>query len=193
MTKHQQLYNGVLKTAWAYFFLYFDINIQSVSILPSFIGYILFLSAINDLSEEERELKLLYTSGVILAVWQTADWLAGFASLKLDGMGLIPILDILITVINLYFHFQLLTNLASIATKYQAYGYELDQRLLHCRTFQTIVLTASILVDHSLKWLEAYGSILLVGMIILYLIAGILLMKALFDLSRQLKAHTGAI
>ena len=64
MTDYQKLYTGIGRAAWGYFFIYFDFNINTVSILPSFIGYMLFLSAINCLCEEERELNLLRTLGV---------------------------------------------------------------------------------------------------------------------------------
>ena len=47
MTDYQKLYSGISKAAWGYFFLYFNINFNNVSILPSFVGYLLFLSAIN--------------------------------------------------------------------------------------------------------------------------------------------------
>ena len=116
MTDYHKLYTGIGRAAWGYFFIYFDINLNTVSILPSFIGYLLFLSAINHLCDEERELNLLRTLGIILTVWHIASWFASFGAIKLDGM--LPAVDIIIGVVNIYFHFQLLTNLASIAAKY---------------------------------------------------------------------------
>ena len=86
MTAYQKLYTGIGRAAWGYFFIYFDFNINTVSILPSFIGYMLFLSAINCLCEEERELNLLRTLGVILTVWHVASWLASWGSIDLDGI-----------------------------------------------------------------------------------------------------------
>ena len=136
MTAYQKLYTGIGRAAWGYFFIYFDFNINTVSILPSFIGYMLFLSAINCLCEEERELNLLRTLGVILTVWHVASWLASWGSIDLDGM--LQVVDIIIGVVNIYFHFQLLTNLASIATKYQSADDELDAKLLRYRTLQTV-------------------------------------------------------
>ena len=68
MTDYHKLYTGIGRAAWGYFFIYFDINLNTVSILPSFIGYLLFLSAINYLCDEQRELNLLRTLGVILAL-----------------------------------------------------------------------------------------------------------------------------
>ncbi|MGN1095115.1 MAG: hypothetical protein ACI4QR_01865 [Eubacteriales bacterium] len=188
MTDYKKLYKGIGRAAWGYFFIYFNININSVSILPSFVGYLLFLSAINYLRDEERELGLLKTLGIILTVWHIAPWLASWALIHLDGV--LAVADIIIGVVNIYFHFQLLTNLASIATKYQPEGHELDKKLLRYRTLQTIMLTAVIILGYLAKWLDDFGVFIYIVMIIVYLIAGILLMKALFDLRRCLPTDT---
>ena len=76
MTDYQKIYDGISKAIWGYFFLYFDINLGTISILPSFVGYILFLKAIDLLEEEERELSLLKTLGLILVAWNVIEWLA---------------------------------------------------------------------------------------------------------------------
>ncbi|MBQ9070268.1 MAG: hypothetical protein IJY23_02845 [Clostridia bacterium] len=188
MTDYQKLYTGIGRAAWGYFFIYFDFNINTVSVIPSFIGYLLFLSAINYLCDEERDLNLLRTLVTILTVWHIASWLASFASADLDGM--LQVVDIIIGVVNIYFHFQILTNLASIAAKYQPEDYTLDQKLLDYRTLQTIMLTAVIILSYFAKLLDGFGMFVSICMIIVYLIAGILLMKALFDLRRCLPADT---
>ena len=188
MTDYQKLYTGIGRAAWGYFFIYFNININTVSILPSFIGYLLFLSAINYLCDEERELNLLRTLVTILTVWHIASWIASWVSVDLDGM--LQVVDIIIGVVNIYFHFQLLTNLASIATKYQSADDELDAKLLRYRTLQTVMLTAVIIVGYLAKWLPELVTVVSIGMIIIYLIAGILLMKALFDLRRSISSDS---
>ena len=190
MTNYQRLYDGIGRAAWGYFFIYFDINLNNVSILPSFIGYLLFLSAINCLREEERELGLLRTLGVILTVWHVASWLASWGSIDLDGM--LQVVDIIIGVVNIYFHFQLLTNLASIAAKYQSTDDGLDNKLLRYRTLQTVMLTAVIIVGYLVKWMPGLIAGISICMIVVYLIAGILLMKALFDLRRSISFDSGS-
>ena len=184
MTDYQKLYTGIGRAAWGYFFIYFDINLNTVSILPSFIGYLLFLSAINHLCDEDRELNLLRTLGIILTVWHIASWFASFGAIKLDGM--LPAVDIIIGVVNIYFHFQLLTNLASIAAKYQSEDHEFDAKLLRYRTMQTVMLTAVIVLGYLAKWQAELVTVISVGMIIVYLIVAILLMKTLFDLRRDI-------
>ena len=188
MTDYQKLYSGISKAAWGYFFLYFNINFNNVSILPSFVGYLLFLSAINLLKEEERELSLLHTLGVIMALWTGVEWLASFVGLNLEGMW--QFIDIIISLVNLYFHFQFLTNLASIAAKYQSEGYELDAKLLRYRTLQTVMLTAIEVIIRFQPWLSEAWTVISICMLIVYLIAGICLMKALFDLRKCLPTNT---
>lgn len=188
MMDYQKLYSGISKAAWGYFFLYFNINFNNVSILPSFVGYLLFLSAINLLKEEERELSLLHTLGVIMALWTGVEWLASFVGLNLEGMW--QFIDIIISLVNLYFHFQFLTNLASIAAKYQSEGYELDAKLLRYRTLQTVMLTAIEVIIRFQPWLSEAWTVISICMLIVYLIAGICLMKALFDLRKCLPTNT---
>ena len=188
MTDYQKLYSGISKAAWGYFFLYFNINFNNVSILPSFVGYLLFLSAIKLLNNEERELSLLRTLGVIMALWTGVEWLASFIGIKIEGMW--QFIDIIISLVNLYFHFQFLTNLASIAAKYQSEGYELDAKLLRYRTLQTIMLTAIEVVLCFQPWLSEAWTVISICMLIVYLIAGICLMKALFDLRKCLPTNT---
>ena len=188
MTDYQKLYTGIGRAAWGYFFIYFNINLNNVSILPSFIGYLLFLSAINCLCEEERELNLLRTLGVILTVWHIASWLASWGSIDLNGT--LQVVDIIIGVVNIYFHFQLLTNLASIAAKYQSEDHEFDAKLLRYRTMQTVMLTAVIVLGYLAKWQVELVTFVSVGMIIAYLIVAILLMKTLFDLRRDISSDS---
>lgn len=180
MTDFNKLYSGLSRVAWGYFFTCIDINFGTVSILPSFVGYLLFLSAISYLKDEERELTLLRTLGVILSFWYIAQWIASWGSSSLDGVW--QFADVLISMVRLYFYFQLLTNLASIAAKYQPEGYTLDSRLLRYRTIQTVLLTAIIVITNFHSWLLEIWSVVSIVMMIVHLIVGICLMIALFKL-----------
>ncbi len=180
MTNSENPYSGISCAAWGYFFIYFNFNINSVSLLPSFVGYLLFLYAIECLCEEERELGLLKALGVILTLWHGASWLASFADISIDGM--FPFVDIVVGVVNIYFHFQLITNLASIAVKHQGRDDALDEKLLSLRTLQTLMLTAVIIFGYFSEWTEDFGVLISFCIAIIYLIAGILLMRTLFKL-----------
>ncbi|MBQ8358520.1 MAG: hypothetical protein IJX37_01210 [Oscillospiraceae bacterium] len=184
MTDYQKLYDGISRATWGYFFIYFNFNINTVSILPTFVGYFLFFAAINDLQDEEPELSLLRTLGVILALWHGAQWVVSWVGVDLDGVW--HFVDVTISLVNLYFHFQLLTNLASIAAKHQPPGYAQDAKLLRYRTLQTVMLTAISIISYLYPWLSQVWAVISTAMTIVYIIAGICLMKALFDLRKSL-------
>lgn len=183
MTHCEKLYHGLDRAAWGYFFLYFNINIGGISLLPTFVGYLLFLSAIGLLESEERELSLLRPLAILLATWHGLEWCLSLVGVELYGLQFI---DLIRNVINIYFHFQLLTNLAAIAERKQPEGLELDRKLLKYRTLQTLMITALWIVGYFSKWLSEYGALISGGMGVVYVIAGVCLMKALFDLRRSL-------
>ena len=183
MMDKNNLYHGISKCAWAYFFLYFDINLGLVSILPDFVAFLLFLSAIGLLKEEERELGLLIPLGDILAGWYILQWLVSWVGRDLNG--LIPGLDIVICLANLYFHFQLLTNLAAIAAKYQSEGAGHDRKLLKYRTMQTILFTVMMVLSYLSTLFGEIWAYISIAIGAVYLIAGLCMMAALFDLRKE--------
>lgn len=144
MTNRKTLYEGISCAAWGYFFLWFDFKLNTVSITPSFVGYLLFLSAIRYLTNERRDLVLLGPLGMLLALWHGADWLASWAGITLSGR--FPPLDLIFCASSLYFHFQLLTDLAALATTYQLPEKPLDRSLLRYRTIQTLLTTAVFVI-----------------------------------------------
>ena len=173
-------YTGVTRLAWGYFFLYFDFNLGPVSILPDFVGYLLFLSGIGLLQEERRDLALLRPLAILLAIWHTALWGGDWLGLSLAER--LPILYLIVSLASLYFHFQLLTDCADLAQRYQGPGDGLDQRLLWWRTVQTLLLTAAdgltVLPQSTLR------DTAVIVMAVVILIACVCLMRALFALRR---------
>ena len=84
-----------------------------------------------------------------LGVWAGADWVFTLLGSTLEGR-LLP-LDLLISVAAIYFHFQLFTDLARLAERYQPPGAALGRRLLGLRTVQTLILTVSFILGYSLS------------------------------------------
>lgn len=182
MTDRQTLYTGVSRAAWGYFFLYFNINLGRVSVLPSFVGFLLFLSSINLLKEERRDLALLRPFGILLAIWHCTEWGLSWVGGTLDGR--FEILGLLIGLASLYFHFQLFTDFAALAAKYQQPDDDLDRRLLRWRTIQTVLLTVMTLMAYPAQWFSDWWDYVVMAMAVVYLIAGICLMAALFALRK---------
>lgn len=184
MTTYNRLYDGISKVAWGYFFLYFDINLGTVSVLPNFVGFLLFLKAIDLLKDDQRELGLLKTLGIILTVWNFIEWVGSWVSYSFGNWYFI---NIIIGLVNLYFHFQLITNLASIAKEYQQEGCEQDKKLLKYRTMQTIMLTVFLAISNFIPFFEEIGTYISLGLAIIYIVVCICIMKALFDLRKCLR------
>lgn len=185
MTDRQTLYTGLSHAAWGYLFLCFDFNVNNVSVLPRFAGWLLFLSAIEKLKEERRDLALLRPLGVLLALWTGADWLASWAGKDVDG-HLLP-LDLIVAVAQLYFLFQFLTDLAALARTWcrEPEAADLSRRILRCRTVQTVLVTVLALAPYvpAPRWLpEGVSGGALVVLAIVYCLLGIALMLYLFRL-----------
>lgn len=178
MTDHQKLYNGISKAAWAYFFFYFDINLGNVNILPDFVAFLLFLAVIRLLREEERDLALLEPLGILLAVWHGICWILELFGGDLGGLRLV--LNLIASLANIYFHFQLLTDLASLAEKYQPEDEDIKGQLLRLRTGQTVMLTCMIILSNLSGLFGKVWSYLSLIPGLAYVIAGTCLIRALF-------------
>nr|WP_326184962.1 hypothetical protein [uncultured Oscillibacter sp.] len=189
MTDRKTLYDGVSHAAWGYFFLYFNINLGSINILPAFVGWLLFLSAINKLKEERRDLALLRPLGTLLAVWNAVDWLAACFGTSISGR--FPPLDLIVAVAGMYFHFQFLTDCAALAAAYQQPEDGLDRRLLHWRTVQTVLLTVATLALLAAERLGEAWAYVSTALGLAYLLAGICLMAALFALRKCVREEDG--
>lgn len=182
MMNYQSLRNAISKFAWGYFFLYFNINIGTLNILPSFIGYLLFLSAINDLQKEEKSIALLKPFATILLVWNVICWCLEIFSVNHN----LVLIALIIGIIDIYFHFQALTNIASIAYKYQIQEKDFDRKLLKLRTVQTAtltVITCAGIFKASLTQIFQYASIVLVA---ISLIVSLSIMFTMFSFRKNI-------
>lgn len=102
------------RIAWAYVFYYLDINLGSINVLPEWAAYALILSALPGLAAAERSAALLRPLAWLLLTLDAAEWAAGIFGADLTG-SVFYLVNTLARVISLYFHFQLLTNVAAIA------------------------------------------------------------------------------
>lgn len=185
MTDYTKVYNGILKVIWGYFFLYFNINLGTISILPSFVGYFLFSGAIDLLKDEERELSLLKPLCMILGVWEGIEWLANCVGYSFDGKW--QFITLIIGLVNLYFHFQFITNLASIATKHQQENCSYDKKLLTYRTVQTIMLTIILVITNLYSLFNEIWVYVSLIFAICYIIICLYIMATLSGLKKHLQ------
>lgn len=191
MTDYTKVYNGISKVIWGYFFLYFDINLATVSILPSFVGFIFFSSAIDLLKDEERELSLLKPLIMILGIWEAVKWAVNCVGYNFDDKWAFIILTT--GLLNLYFHFQFITNIASIAAKHQKENCSYDKSLLRYRTMQTIMLTVFLIITNLSSLFNEAWVYVSVGLGICYVIICIYIMVTLSRLKKNLKTDDESI
>lgn len=162
--------------AWGYVLLYFNINIGSLDLLPSWLAYVLFFAALPVLAEISPSAKLLRPFALGLSVWSGVCWLFGTEWYP-------PLLGVLESVVALYFHFQLLTELASLA---QHCACPQERRILTLRTvntiFQTVFLLGRFLWD---AWEGAAVLLLIANLVVLVWICAVL-----FGLRRSLREES---
>ena len=187
MTDRENLYQGISHAAWGYFFLNFDFNLNNVSILPAFVGYILLYLAVVKLAGERRDLLLLRPLGVLLAVWRGGDWLMSWGGTDLDGQVLF--LDLLIAAAGLYFQFQFLTDMAALADAYRPVeDNDLGARLRRRRTAYIVLVTVVSLISTQPGQIMIRGddwrTVIMVILAVIACIIAVTIMAALFELRK---------
>ena len=135
MTDRARLSAAIQKTAWGYILMHVHFNLGTLDILPDWAGYVLILQALPVLAEQVPSAKLLRPLGVVLALWNGVQWLLDLLGAQTDLGGW----TVIVTVLGLYFHFQLLTDLASLS---EAFGCPETRRILRLRTVRTVLMTA---------------------------------------------------
>lgn len=189
MTDRETLYKGLSHAAWGYFFLSFDLNLGTVSVIPQFAGYILFYLAAEKLSGERRDLLLLRPLCVLLGAWAAGDWLMSWGGGRLDGQ--ILFLDLLVAAAGLYFQFQFLTDMAALAEACLPSGEDnLAQRLRRRRTASIILSTASSLLSVRTGWLtgeQDWRFWTTVAVAAASLVTAVLIMAGLFELRKRFR------
>ena len=132
-------YGALGKISWGYVFIYLSVNLGTVNILPAWAGFLLIYAALNAVAELEPSAGLLKPFALLLAAADLVEWVMNIFGGVIDLYWI----NVIVGVISLYFHFQLLTNLAQIA---EAQGSSCVVRLRKLRSVQTIFMTVIGLV-----------------------------------------------
>lgn len=175
MTDPRKLSDAVKRIAWGYLLIHLHFNLGTLDLLPDWLGYWFMTAALPVLAEEEPSAALLRPFGLILTGWAGIEWV-----LKLLGSDAqLGILSLLVSIISLYFHFQLLTNLASICEKWDC---PQTGKLRTLRTVQTVICTLLALPLDWVNWEPVAYIVLIVGVV-----AAIWISMVLFSLRRSLE------
>ncbi len=173
MNDQERLGKAIKSIARAYLFLHLSINLGTLNILPSWLGYILIFGALPIIAEEESSAKLLRPLAVLLGLWEGLLWVT-----QLFGIPFSPyLLSILAAVIDLYFHFQLLTDLANLAERHECPE---RQKLLTLRTVRTVMSTLLLL---PFPW-EEYTAVTII-ILIVHAIVALWICAVLYALRRS--------
>ena len=136
----KQLTSSLYCVAIGFGILSFNINLGRINILPDWLGYWLILKSLDDIAVEEPSAALLKPLGKLLMLWHIGVWFLQLAGSNVDGGFIVYV----VAVEQLYFQFQLLTNLAAIAANYVP---QYERRILQLRTVMTLVVTGYTLVS----------------------------------------------
>ena len=109
---HAGIRSALSRIAWAYLLIHLHFRLNNLDLLPDWAGYLLIFSAIGLLAGELRDLPLLRPFCILLGAVSGVDWLS-FLLTGAEFTGRFFLLSALITCVALYFHFQLLTDLAA--------------------------------------------------------------------------------
>lgn len=131
---------------WGYFFLYINVTLGTINFLPAWVAYILMVRAIDLLGKEVPSLALLRPLGVLLGLWETVLWALSIVGLTPENYYILYALQLIAAALEIYFHFQLLTDLAAIAREA---ALPQERWLLRLRTVRTVLATA---VAVAIQW-----------------------------------------
>ena len=185
MTSREELYNAIRKIAWGYVLIHLHINLGTWDILPDWLGYIFIYQGIGILQEEEESAGLLKPLGIGLTVWSVIRWLMTAVGISTEYDFMLRVIGLIVSVISMYFHFQLLTNVADLAA---SYGCPQSENLLRLRTIQVVMTAITVVLGYipnveSLEWL-------LLLIVVVTLVVMLCLCAQLFLLSKSLLKAT---
>ena len=151
--------HNLSRIAWAYVFLLIDfsmsVNDFSINVLPGWVGFLLIFLALPSVEEQEPSASLLRPLVILLGLWEVIRWVG---TLVTGSVFDIPLLTLILSALSMYFHFQFLTNLSSIARTHGLL--EDSEKLLHLRTGLTL-FTALVTILYFLNLLELFQGVFL--------------------------------
>ena len=182
MTERTDLWIGTRRLFWGYFFLLLDFNLNfnsdfTIPLLPNFVGWIFLWRGVDALSSARPSLGLLKPFCTALGVCALTQFVPSLDAL-IPGW-----LSLFISILTLYTHFQLLTDLAALAEEMLDDG-ELAKRLRTSRTLFLLGQTAMYCYD---LVLQAMGLVVL--LLAVTFCVSVLLLFQLWGFSRDLETQ----
>ena len=182
MTQTADLFTGARRVFCGYFFLLLDFNLNlgsavTIPLLANCVGWIFLWRGVDALAPVRPSLDLLKPFCTALGVCALTQFVPALDSL-LPGW-----LSLFISMLTLYTHFQLLTDLAALAEEMLGDG-ELAKRLRTSRTLFLLSQTAMYCYD---LVLQAMGLVVL--LLAVTFCVSVLLLFQLWGFSRDLETQ----
>ena len=181
------LSSAIKKVAISYILIYLHINISAIDILPDWLGYFLIVLVLPIISEKEKSAQLLKPSGIAIGIWNIFEDVLKIAGDELN----LTVISLIFSIITIYFHFQLITNVANLDIEEPT-----KKRLLNLRTATVIlhtVLTFSLFIPTVIDIDNEIYTYVLMIMLIPQLIICFWISGELFKLSKALKEKENEI
>lgn len=188
MNETGRYYSAITKIAWGYIFILVHIKINTMDLLPSFAGYAMMLYSLTLLKDKCKNIMLLRPLAIVLIIWSTISWVQESFGLQLP----LAYVGFIVQIIELYFNFQLLTDLSQLAAEYQSDEQYIDKKLLRRRNIFTALSTVIYIFaavpyfTDSLSEYEALAYALMVFGIV-QLIVAFIIVHTLFELRKLFK------
>lgn len=132
--QYEELASALRRLVWAYCFIHLHFNLGNMDVLPDWAGYFMIYLALETLQKYSPSSGLLRNFAAALTFWNLFTWIVTFF---VDEFT-VPVIPLIFSLVDIYFHFQLLTNLADIA---EATGCGRSRKLRTLRTFSTVLRT----------------------------------------------------
>lgn len=175
------LSSAIKKIAISYILIYVHVNISVIDILPNWLGYFLIVSVLPVISEKEKSAQLLKPFGIAIGVWNILETILSLMGAEWN----LTIISLVFNVVTIYFHFQLITNIANLdieeAKKKRLLNLRTATVLLHTATSLALLVPTLFDIDY-----EIYSYFVIV-MLIPQLVICIWISGELFKISKALK------
>lgn len=175
------LSSAIKKVAISYILIYLHINISVIDILPDWLGYFLIVSVLPVLSQKEKSAQLLRPFGIAIGVWNIFEDVLKIAGDELN----LTVISLVFSIITIYFHFQLITNIANLdieeAKKKRLLNLRTATVLLHTVTSLALLVPTMFDIDY-----EIYSYFVMV-MLIPQLVICFWISFELFKISKDIK------
>lgn len=175
MTDYKTFGMILRKVAWAHIFITFSLNIETLDILPAWVGYLMVAGTLAALAAERPHVETLRPMVYILAALSAVTWIGKAFSLAMPyAVGLVH------QIIQLIFFFSFHSELAELG---RAYGWPSADGLLMVRNVSIGVSALCWLAE----WME---SEFLIALLIVSFVSLLLLWMYLFNLSKYFRDKT---